>query len=142
VSNTISLEKFDLLSQFLSEVTSEGGMVFTAEKMEADGAVLQVIAEGREEFPIYLSVDEDQVLCFSYLWTEAEVNAGKREQLLEALLTMNMPLPLSAFSKIADQYILFGALAMASSVDDVIHELEVLSDNTLDAVESMSEFLR
>lgn len=113
-----------------------------AQIVEGEVAVLQVIINDREEFPIYITVDESQILCITHIWTEAEVKQEKREELLDALLTMNIPMPLSSFSKIGDQYILFGALSPGSSVDEILHEIEVLSDNTLEAIEASAEYLK
>jgi hypothetical protein len=61
--------------------------------------------------------------------------------LLAALLEMNVPLPLSSFGKIGDRYVVFGALAAGSTIEDVVTELEVLSDNTLEAIEVVGPFL-
>ncbi|MBT4837837.1 MAG: DUF2170 family protein [Methylococcales bacterium] len=113
-----------------------------AEIIEGEVNILQVIVDDREEFPIYITVDESQILCITHLWHESEVQDGKREELMDALLTMNIPMPLSAFSKVGDQYILFGALSPNSLVDDILHEIDVLSDNTLDAVEASAEYLK
>ncbi len=133
--------KLTELASALNDVTTEDGLVFTAELIPGDVDVLQISVADREEFPIYLTVDESQILCIAHLWKESEVKAGVREKLLDALLTMNVPMPLSAFSKVGDQYIIFGALATTSTTENIIHEIETLSDNTLDAIEAMSEFL-
>jgi len=51
-------------------------------------------------------------------------------------------MPLSSFSKMGHQYIIFGALSTRSDTDDVLHEIATLSDNTLDAIELMAEYLK
>ena len=60
---------------------------------------------------------------------------------MATLLEMNVPLPLSSFGKIGDRYVLFGALAAGASIADVVTELESLSDNTLEAVEAVAQFI-
>jgi len=98
--------------------------------------------EDREEFPIYMTVDEGQILCITYLFGEDQVDPSKQAELAEAMLTMNVMIPLSAFSKIGNQYILFGALSPSSSTEDLLHELELLSDNVLEAIGTMSTYLK
>jgi uncharacterized protein YjfI (DUF2170 family) len=36
---------------------------------------------------------------------------------------------------------MFGALSPRSSIDELIHEIELLSDNVLEAVDAVSDFL-
>lgn len=103
--------------------------------------VLLVTIQDREEFPVYITVDDSQILCISHLWKETEVKADKRTEMLEAMLTMNVPMPLSSFSKLGHQYLIFGALSNRVPVDEVIEEIETLSENTLTAVEEFAEFL-
>jgi len=111
-------------------------------KGEEEGEdVLLVTIQDREEFPVYVTVDDSQILCISHLWKEEEVNADKRADMLEAMLTMNVPMPLSSFSKLGNQYLIFGALSNRVPVDEVIEEIETLSENTLTAVEEFAEFL-
>ena len=57
------------------------------------------------------------------------------------MLEMNVPLPLSSFGKVGDHYVVFGALAAGSTIEDVVTELEVLSDNTLEAIEIVGPYL-
>ncbi len=129
-----------MLRETLDELTSENGFTFAAH--EADGEdVIEVVVEDRDEFPIVVSADDEQILCLTYLWDEAQVKAESRTELLAALLEMNVPLPLSSFGKIGDRYVVFGALAAGSTIGDVVTELEVLSDNTLEAIEIVGPYL-
>jgi len=50
-------------------------------------------------------------------------------------------MPLSSFSKIGDKYVVFGALSINSSFDDVEHELAVLSNNAVEVIDDMSDYL-
>jgi len=129
------------LATALNGLETEDGLSFHAEMIEGEVPALQVSVSDREEFPIYITIDDSQILAVSYLWKESEIKPGAREALLDALLTLNIPMPLSAFSKLGSQYVIFGALSSESDLKDVIHEVDVLSDNTLEALESVSEFL-
>ncbi len=130
----------NMLRETIDAFTSENGFTFAARAADDDGAI-EVVVEDRDEFPIMVSADDEQILCLTYLWDEAQVKAESRTDLLAALLEMNVPLPLSSFGKIGDRYVVFGALAAGSTIEDVVTELEVLSDNTLEAIEVVSPFL-
>ena len=130
------------LTEALNNAMLGNGAILTAEVIEAELQVLQVLIQDREEFPVYVTIDDSQILCVSYLWREQEVVPKQRETLLEALLSLNIPMPLSSFSKIGDQYIIFGALSTRSDTDAVLQEIATLSDNTLDAIELMADYLQ
>jgi len=104
--------------------------------------VVQVSIGGREELPIFVSASDAQLLCICYLWTEDEVLPERRTELLEALLDLNLPVPLSSFSRVGDHYVLFGALGREARVEDIAEDVATLSDNALDALEALAEFLK
>ncbi len=103
--------------------------------------VIQVTISSREELPIYVTASEDQTLCICYLWAETEVVPGKRTELLEALLDLNLSIPLSAFGRVDDRYVLFGALGRDARVEDIAEDVAALSDNAIDALEALSGYL-
>ena len=109
---------------------------------EAGGEeVMQVNIQDREELPVFMTMPEDQLLCICYLWDEAQVKTEAREKMLEAMIDLNIPMPLSSFGRIGDRYAIFGAMSVESSAEDVALELATLSDNAIEAIESLSEFL-
>lgn len=136
-----SQEKLKALSAGLNGALTESQLKLNSEIVGGEVDVLVVTVEDREEFPIYITVDESQTLCISHLWSEAEVIPAKRMELLDAMLSMNVPMPLSSFSKIGNRYIIFGALSNRCSLEEVLEELDVLSNNTLTAIEELAEFL-
>lgn len=117
------------------------GFTFQCAPLANTENVLQVIPNDRQELPIFVSVTEDQVLCITYLWGENEIKPGARPELMDAMLDMNLPMPLSAFSRVDGKYVLFGALALTSSLAEIEHELAVLSDNGLQAITELSDYL-
>lgn len=108
---------------------------------EGEQDVLQVIVDGNDELPIFVTQTEEQLLCISYLFAEDEVQADMRNELNETLLRLNVPIPLSAFAKIDDKYAIFGALSVNSSFDDITHELVTLADNAIDALQAVTIYL-
>ena len=118
-----------------SEQNSYEGATFDVQIIPGEVEVLQIIVGGLEEVPVYLSITDSQLLCIAYLWDESEVD------MLETMLSMNIPMPLSSFARIADKYAIFGAMAVTSSFDDIAHEVIVLSENTVEALSALEEFL-
>lgn len=134
-------EKLQQLSTSLNGVTTDHDLILSTEIIEGEADVLIVTIEDREEFPIYITIDDSQILCISHLWQEDEIVADKRGELLDVLLTMNVPMPLSSFSKVGNQYLIFGSLSNRSELNEVLEEIDVLSDNTLTAIEELSDYL-
>ncbi|MGV2871177.1 YjfI family protein [Colwellia sp. E150_009] len=120
---------------------SETGMNFDCQPISGEVDVLQVTILGREELPIFVSVTDDQILCISYLWGIEEVKPNSVAAMHESMLEMNIPMPLSSFSKIGDKYVIFGALSINSSFNDIEHELAVLNNNALEVIDDMSDYL-
>lgn len=118
-----------------------GGLGVDVQPIPGEVPVLQISIEGRQELPIYLTSSDSQVLCLCYLWTDAEVKQERRLELLQTLLDLNPSVPLSAFGRVGDHFVLTGALGLESSVQDIATEVAVLSDNALDALSALSEFL-
>ena len=120
---------------------SNTGMNFDCQPISGEVDVLQISILGREELPIFVSVTDDQILCISYLWGVDEVKPNSITAMHESMLEMNIPMPLSSFSKIGDKYVVFGALSISSSFYDIEHELAVLNNNAVEVIDDMSDYL-
>lgn len=120
---------------------SETGMTFDCQPIAGEVDVLQITVIGREELPIFVSVTDDQILCITYLWGKDEVKADRIDDMHTAMLEMSIPMPLSSFSKIGEKYVIFGALSINSTFEDIEHELAVLSNNALEIIDDMSDYL-
>ncbi|ODS24592.1 hypothetical protein AB835_03150 [Candidatus Endobugula sertula] len=129
------------LSLHFSDFNLEG-YSFDCQLIAGEVDVLQVMIEGFEEVPIYISTTDTQILCIAYLWSESEVAKDTRTEMLEAMLDMNIPMPLSSFSRIQDQYAVFGALATNSRLEDIAHEVITLGENAVEVLSMMSGFLK
>lgn len=119
-----------------------GGAPVDLQPIPGDVPVVQICIEGRQELPIYLTSSESQMLCLCYLWSDDEVLPERRAELLETLLDLNPSVPLSSFGRVGGRFVLSGALARDAGVEDIAHDVAVLSDNALDALDALSEFLR
>lgn len=119
-----------------------GGVSVQLQPISGEVPVIQVSIEGRDELPIFITCSATQLICLCYLWHEDEVIDGQRAQLHEALLDLNPAVPLSSFGRVGSRYVLTGALARNARAEDVAHEVSVLSDNALDALDALKDFLR
>lgn len=120
---------------------ADRGMPFEVNPIPGDIEVLQVLVEDREELPVFVSISEEQILCIVYIFKENEVQSDAIPDMNNSMLTASITMPLSSFAKIEDQYVVFGALSAQSSAEDVVHEIEVLSSNAIEAIEVMSDYL-
>ncbi|MEJ2608527.1 MAG: DUF2170 family protein [Candidatus Thiodiazotropha sp.] len=125
----------------MSDTGNLNGLDYEFNPIPGEIEVVQVVFKDREELPIYLTQSESQMICICYLWDDDEVIPSKRAEMMEVMLDMNIPIPLSSFGRIGSRYTIFGALSIDSSVESIAKELTVLSDNALDAIDAMSEYL-
>jgi len=123
------------------DIDTRDGYDFDYQIIPGEEEVLQISLSDREEIPVYLTLTDTQILCISYLWDEEEIKPSSKNEMMEMMLDMNIPMPLSSFSRIGDRYAVFGALSLNSSIEDIAHEIVTLSDNALDSIEVMSDFL-
>lgn len=126
----------------LSDTKSQDGYTFDCQPIPGEVEVLQVTVSDYDELPSYVSVTDTQILCITYLFTEHEIKSARKAELLEEMLELNIPIPLSAFAKIGDRYVIFGAMAINSSLEEICHELVTLSENAVEAITALEEFLQ
>lgn len=110
-------------------------------RIPGEVVVLEVGFPGNDRLPIYVTDAGSQFLCICYLWRDADVRPRQRARLLETLLELNPTVPLSAFGRIGEHFVLFGALSPEASAGDLALELATLSDNARDALATLAEFL-
>ena len=97
------------------------------------------------DLPVFITAGGDQILVEAVLFsTEDVVDTAKFN---EYVLKTHKFLPLSTISIDTDEthgdyYHMFGALSAASSINDVVHEIETLSENVIQATEALKTFLK
>lgn len=136
----IIIDFAEQLSKIGSE--KERQVRFEVHPLPGEVEVLKIVVESREELPIFLSVADTHIVCICYLWDEAEVVPEQKAEMMETMLAMNIPMPLSAFAKLDKHYVLFGSMARQSRIEEVVHEIEVLSENSLEVIRVMSDYLK
>jgi uncharacterized protein YjfI (DUF2170 family) len=126
----------------LTDLRAFEGYEFDCQPIPGEVDVLQITVGDFEEMPIFLSVTDSQILCVSHLFTDAEVIADKRSRMMEEMLELNIAMPLSSFAKIGERFVVFGALSVHSSIEDICHELITLAENGAEALVALEEFIR
>ena len=110
---------------------------------DVDGVpVMRVVIEGQEELPVFVTASPSQVLCICYLWTEAEIKPERRAEMMEAMMDLNIAIPLSNFGRIGTHYVIFGSLAHDAHVESIATDVAMVADNALEALEVFTEFLK
>lgn len=137
---TVLLHQLSNLDALTSAVM--GGVGVQLQPIAGEVPVIRVSIEGREELPLFVTCSDTQLICLCYLWTDDDVRPERRAELHEALLDLNPSVPLSSFGRVGRRYVLTGALARGARAEDVAHEVAVLSDNALDALDALADYLR
>lgn len=122
--------------------------MFTAKRADLeliDGVspALHIVMYEYGDLPLFLTVSGEQIVVEAMLWSVSEVNNPSLFN--ETVLRTHKYFPLSNISLDKmdgdDCYHMFGALSSASSLHDVILEIEMLASNVIQATEAYSEFL-
>ncbi|MFT6752635.1 MAG: hypothetical protein ACI9VI_001483 [Candidatus Azotimanducaceae bacterium] len=125
----------------ISDLSSFEGYQFDCQPIPGETEVLQITLREFEELPCFVSVTDTQILCITYLFAENEVKSDKRAEMMEEMLELNIPMPLSSFAKLGDRYVIFGALSIGSNIEDICHEIITLTENAVEAIDALEEFL-
>ncbi len=133
---TITLE--ELAFQLNDHITDEGT---SFDALLLDNGVLEVVCSNNDEFPIHLALTDTQLLAVTPLFSVEEVAEGEIDSLNKMLLQLAPAVPLSAFGLQGETYILFGAIALGTRFDIIVHELEVQAENTIDVLDAIQSLL-
>jgi uncharacterized protein YjfI (DUF2170 family) len=57
------------------------------------------------------------------------------------MLDTSISIPLSAYARVGNRFVLYGALSVASSLDKVVEEIVTLNENAIDVITAMEDFL-
>ncbi|MGV8838239.1 YjfI family protein [Cellvibrio sp.] len=113
------------------------------ELIDGVSPALHIVMYEYGDLPLFLTVSGEQIVVEAMLWSVSEVNNPALFN--ETVLRTHKYFPLSNISLYKmdgdDCYHMFGALSSASSLQDVILEIEMLASNVIQATEAYSEFL-
>jgi uncharacterized protein YjfI (DUF2170 family) len=105
--------------------------------------VVHVVMNEYGDLPLFLTVSGEQILVEAMLWSATDVKDVVAFN--ETVLRTHKYFPLSNISLDRidgdDCYQMYGALSSASSVQDVVFEIEILASNVIQATQAYSDFL-
>lgn len=104
--------------------------------------VMRICIEGQQELPVFVTVTPTQVLCISYLWTEEEIKPERRADMLEAMMDLNISIPLSTFGRIGNQYVIYGSLSHDAEVEEIAKDVAMVADNAVEALDVFTDYLK
>ena len=125
----------------ISDLDNFDGYQLECQPIPGEIDVLQITVGDFDELPTYVSVTDTQILCVTYLFTEDEVKPESRSDMLEEMLELNIPIPLSSFAKIGDRYVIFGSLSNTAGIEDICLEIITLTENAVEAITALEDFL-
>ena len=126
----------------LSQYRTQEGYTFDCQTISGEVDVLQVEMNDFECFPVFLTKTNNQILCIVYLWSEDEIKVDKRVEMLEMMLDTSISIPLSAYARVGNRFVIYGALSVSSSLDKVVEEIVTLNENAIDVITAMEDFLK
>lgn len=104
--------------------------------------VMRISIESQAELPVFVTVSPSQVLCICYLWTEEEIKPEHRAEMLEAMMDLNISIPLSNFGRIGLHYVIYGSLAHDAAAEDIAVVVAMVADNAIEALDVFTEYLK
>ena len=127
------------LAHSLNTTTTQEGTTFDAVMIDDD--VMEIICSNNDEFSIHVAMTDTQLLTVTPLFNISEVKEDKIGELNSMLLQLSPAIPLSSLGLQEGNYILFGAMSLNTLFENIVHELEVQAENTLDVLEAIEPLL-
>lgn len=123
----------------LNNHTTDEGTRFDA--VLSENGVIEVVCSNVSEFQINIASTETQLLSVTPLFLKSEVKPGGEAELNELLLQLSPAIPLSSIGLQGNTYILFGAMPLETSFENIVHELEVQAENTVEVLDAIEPLL-
>jgi len=135
-------KNLDKVQAALANYTAEDGSRFSVTATENDEiSMLTIIREDIEEFAILATASDSQLLFNVALFDTGQIIDGQISALNKMMLELNMAMPLSSFALTGEYYSIFGAMSVESGANQIQEEIQVLSENIMDALEVCQDFL-
>ncbi|RRD44004.1 DUF2170 family protein [Comamonadaceae bacterium OH3737_COT-264] len=134
----------DTLHQALASAELFAGGSATLELLDGAEASLLLTMHSHGDLPLFLAVAGGQIVIEAYLWPASQIQDQARFN--EQALRMQKVFPLSTiglegFANGESAYIAFGALSAASTLTNVLYEIETLADNVIQMTEAFEPLL-
>ncbi len=115
------------------------------ELIQSADASLHITMHDYGDLPVFIAVYGEQIIVDNLLWPASDINdcAAFNEEVLRTHKLF--PLSSIGLETLPDGqpcYTMFGALSSASTLSDVVFEIELLADNVIKATEAYEGFLK
>ena len=134
-------EKLQRIAHQINEGSISGENTFSADFDAELGTVTVENTESPDAVVIVFATDT-QILTITPLFDEQSVKEDLRAELNRGLLSVSLPLALSSVAIQDDRYVLFGAMAIDTTLTNLLHEIEVQIDNYNDVLEAVADYIQ
>jgi len=134
-------EKLQEIAYQINTGNVPGGNTFSADYDAESGTVTVENAESPDAVVIVVATDT-QILTITPLFEEDSVREDLRPELNRGLLTISLPMALSSVAIQDQRYVLFGAMAIDTTMTNLLHEIEVQIDNYNDVLEAVADYIQ
>ena len=134
-------EKLQEIAYQINRGNVSGENTFSAEFNEDTGTITVENTETPDAVVIIVATD-NQILAITPLFDEESVREDLRPELNRGLLTISLPMALSSVGIQDNRYVLFGAMAIETTMANLLHEIEVQIDNYNDVLEAVADYIR
>ena len=128
IANAINMQSINSNSSYTATIREDGGTLLI-ENINSPEAIIVIVITG------------NQILSITPLFLISSVIPERVAELNKVLLTISLPLSLSSLGIQDDRYILFGSMAINTTIENLVHEIEVQAANYDDVMDSLDEFI-
>lgn len=133
-------EKLQEIAYQINTSNATGSNVFSAVYDENDGTV-KIENSNTPDAVVIVVATDTQILTITPLFDEQSVNEETRAELNRGLLTISLPMALSSVGIQDGRYVLFGAMAIETSMTNLLHEIDVQIDNYDDVLDAVAGYI-
>ena len=134
-------EKLQEIAYQINRGNVSGENTFSAEFNEDTGTITIENSDTPDAVVIIVATD-NQILAITPLFDEESVREDLRPELNRGLLTISLPMALSSVGIQDNRYVLFGAMAIETTMANLLHEIEVQIDNYNDVLEAVADYIQ
>ena len=134
-------EKLQEIAYQINTNNVVGNNVFSAVFNEQEGTVTVENSAIPDAVVIVVATDT-QILTITPLFEESSVREELRAELNRGMLTISLPMALSSVGLQDNRYVLFGAMAIETTMANLLHEIEVQIDNYNDVLEAVVDYIQ
>lgn len=134
-------EKLHTIAEQINNLNITTNSVLSA-TISDDGSNVQIENHNNPDVEIILIATEHQILSITPLFSVSSVDPTRVAELDRALLAISLPMVLSSVSiQNNERYVLFGSMAINTTIENLMYELEVQASNYDELMVALAEFI-